>query len=120
MAEQQRHQYREARRRYLLRRRITLTLIYGFAPFCAGVYLLAPSFRWLVLVSIPLAGLWACVAWWAIWWSGQFRCPKCRRRYGSLASRAFLVRWSHGLFEEVCPNCRLAKTAKTAIEAQES
>ena len=105
--------YVEARRTYFIRRRITFALIIGFAPFAALAYVLAPNFRWVVLASVPVVGLWGCFAWWAIWWTGQFRCPRCRRRYGSLASRAFLVKWSRGLFEDVCPNCRLAKAGES-------
>jgi hypothetical protein len=53
--------------------------------------------------------VWLMAACLAIWWAGEFRCPRCRRRYGALGSKTGIgVIW-RGLFDKICHNCKLRK-----------
>ncbi|WP_162536310.1 hypothetical protein [Granulicella sp. WH15] len=92
-------------RSYRLRRSLALFFLYGLLPFCvAAALLLSP-----VLVAGLVMLLWLGAAGAAIWWSGEFRCPRCWRRFGALGSKKKLEMWSGGLFDEICHNCKLRK-----------
>jgi hypothetical protein len=58
-------------------------------------------------------GLWLVAALAAVWWAGQFRCPKCCRRYAALGHRR-RINLSRGLFDKVCSNCKLTKFERRA------
>jgi len=97
---------------FALRRNLALFLLYGWAPVCVGLF-------WWSRLSIhrPFACLgvmatWLVCALAAIWWAGEFRCPRCRRRYGSLGHRKGDTNLTRGLFDRVCANCKLTKFEK--------
>ncbi len=92
-------------RSYRLRRALALFFLYGLVPFgVAAVLLPSPA-----LMAGLAVLLWLAAAGAAIWWAGQFRCPRCWRRFGALGSRKKLEMWSGGLFDEICHNCKLRK-----------
>lgn len=95
-------------RAFRMRRIVALTLLYGFVPACVALFLV--SRMWLHQPFLSVAGMvgWAVAAGVAIWWTGEFRCPRCRRRYGALGHRRG-VNFTYGLFDSVCSNCKLRK-----------
>ena len=101
--------YSAALRSHRFRRIVTLCVVYSFLPVCALLYFTVDNHIYLFLGVLPAMGLWGFLAYSSIWWTGQFRCPRCKRRFGSLGSRGSFVKWTHGLFEDVCPNCKLPK-----------
>ncbi len=92
-------------RAYRLRRALALFFLYGLVPFCiAADLLLSPR----LMTGLSML-LWMGAVAAAIWWAGQFRCPRCWRRFGALGSKKKLEMWSGGLFDEICHNCKLRK-----------
>jgi hypothetical protein len=53
--------------------------------------------------------LWLAAALTAIWWAGEFRCPRCRRRYAALGNARGDTNLTRGIFSKVCTNCKLSK-----------
>jgi hypothetical protein len=93
---------------YARRRNAALFLVYGWVPECVVVLLLSRMWPHQFVFALPLILVWASAALAAVWWAGQFRCPRCSRRYGALGNkRRFNV--TRGLFDDVCANCKLAK-----------
>jgi hypothetical protein len=94
------------------RRILALTLLYGWLPLCLllifSAELLDNPPEWSIAIMLFwTAGLFA-----AIWWAGEFRCPRCRRRYGALG-RERSVNLTRGLFDKICYNCKLTKFEKS-------
>ncbi len=94
---------------FRLRRNLALFLLYGWGPVCFGLF-------WWSRLSIHrpftcLGGMaiWLVCAVAAVWWAGEFRCPRCRRRYGALGHRKGDTNLTRGLFDKVCANCKLTK-----------
>ena len=60
---------------------------------------------------LSLTGIfvWLTAAVAAVWWQGEFRCPRCRRRYGALGNRKGDSNYTRGFFDEICANCKLRK-----------
>jgi hypothetical protein len=105
--------YGKAWRAYRLRRGAALALLFGWLPFCAGIFLVSRFWidepEW----SIVAMGVWLAAALAAVWWAGEFRCPRCRRRYGALGMGQH-VDLTRGLFTRICYNCKLAKFERRA------
>jgi len=116
MTEHNASKYASERAKHRIRRVIAINMFCGFPLFCVAAYCIAPTRFDLFVIAIPLAAGWFGLAWAAVWWVGQFRCPRCRRRYGSLGSRGVWVNWTRGLFEDICPNCRLLKAADPNVD----
>jgi len=100
--------YRAAWRALAWRRGVAIFLLCGLLPACVALYVLAESEVLLPEVAALLAIVWVALAIAAVWWAGEFRCPRCSRRYAALGggSSASVTR---GLFEKICDNCKLAK-----------
>jgi hypothetical protein len=96
-------------RAYRRRRRIALFLLYGWAPFCVLAFVLGGAWLQEDLLSLVPMGLWFLAMAAAIEWAGEFRCPRCWRRFGALGAKGFVAMWSGGLFDDICPNCKLRK-----------
>ena len=105
--------YAAAWRTYAQRRHAALFLLMTWLPLCLGIFVLsgfaARSPGW----SMSLAAVWLALALGAVWWAGEFRCPRCQRRYGALgdARTSNILR---GLFDRTCPNCKLTKFDRRA------
>ena len=94
---------------FALRRNLAFFLLYGWAPVCIGLFWLSRlRIHEPVLSLIVMAAWLGCVVA-AVWWAGEFRCPRCRRRYGSLGHRKGDTNLTRGLFDKVCSNCKLRK-----------
>ena len=53
--------------------------------------------------------VWLAAAIAAVWWAGEFRCPRCRRRYGALGHKKGDINLTRGIFDKICSNCKLRK-----------
>lgn len=95
-------------RAFRMRRGLALTLLYGFVPACVGLFFMSRIWLHQPFLSVLGMMVWACAAGAAIWWTGEFRCPRCRRRYGALGHRRG-ANFTYGLFDSVCSNCKLRK-----------
>ena len=94
---------------YARRRNLALIFLFGAVPFAAAAY-------WFTQYRLgqPLLGLVALIIWcgllaFAVWWAGEFRCPRCLRRIGALGSQTGPATLWRGLFDKVCPNCKLRR-----------
>jgi hypothetical protein len=90
---------------FALRRNLALVLLAGWVPVCAGLFALSGHQPVACLVGM---GLWLGCALTAIWWAGEFRCPRCRRRYAALGYGRG-PNLTRGIFDKACCNCKLTK-----------
>ena len=93
---------------YARRQRLAMILLIGWGP--AAIVLFAPS-RWLHIsvIAFVLMGLWGALAYAAVWWAGEFRCPRCFRRAGALGQHKGPRLLLRGLFDTECSNCKLRR-----------
>ena len=61
------------------------------------------------VIAVVVGSTWLVATLLAIWWQGQFRCPRCRRRYAALGNKRGGFNATFGLFDRVCTNCHLKK-----------
>ena len=94
---------------YAIRRTLALLLLYAFLPFCFAAFYLSRQYVHQPVLSVSLMALWGAGMCTTIWWSGEYRCPRCRRRYGALGWHKGLGRIWCGLFDSTCSNCKLRK-----------
>lgn len=96
-------------RAYRYRRNLALFLLFGLIPVCVGGFFVSRLYLHLPVLMLTLMFVWFAVMCWSIWYAGEFRCPRCRRRFGALGSKkGFVVIW-RGLFDKICYNCKLRK-----------
>ena len=94
---------------FRFRRNLALLLLYGWVPACVGLFWWSRlSIHWPVACIFAMA-IWLMSALAAVWWAGEFRCPRCRRRYGALGHRKGDTNLTRGIFDKVCANCKLRK-----------
>lgn len=93
---------------YAWRRGLALMLLFGWIPVSVGGFLLSQTVLHLPLLLISMILIWGLVMCWAIWYAGEFRCPRCRRRFAALGPRKRPDIWQ-GLFDKICFNCKLRK-----------
>lgn len=99
--------YRFEWRDYARRRFLARTLLFLWIPVVAGGFIASRFFLHVPLQMVSLMLVWTAATVAAIVAAGRFRCPRCRRRVGSLGRDAGpRVLW-RGLFDKVCPNCYL-------------
>ena len=91
------------------RRNLALFLLYGWVPICAGLIWLSRNYLHAPVASVTVVGLWLACALGAVWWAGEYRCPRCRRRYAALGHRKGNSNLTRGMFDKVCANCKLRK-----------
>ena len=94
---------------FAMRRRLALFLLYGYLPVCFGLFALSRFWIHQPIACIAGMALWLGCATAATWWAGEFRCPRCRRRYGALGYRSGDTNLTRGLFDKECANCKLQK-----------
>ena len=101
--------YRTQWKAYARRRALALFLLFGMLPFAVAAYFFAQYRLGQPLLSLVAILLWAGLTFFAVWWAGEFRCPRCLRRFGALGSKAGPSTLWRGLFDKVCSNCKLRR-----------
>ena len=92
-----------------VRRGLALSLLASWIPASIAFFEVSRH-RWhQPLLFGGLIGLWLVLALAAVWWAGEFRCPRCRRRYAALGHRKGDLNLTRGLFDKVCANCKLTR-----------
>lgn len=94
---------------YATRRALALFFVYTWVPLAFGLFWLSRLYIHQPEVSLVVIFAWLAAAVGLVWWSGEFRCPRCRRRYGALGHRKGEVNLTRGLFDKICANCKLRK-----------
>jgi hypothetical protein len=101
--------YHRAWRAFALRRNVALFLLYGWLPFCGAAFWISRNYIHMPITCLIAMAVWLVGALAAVWWAGEFRCPRCRRRYGALGHRKGDTNLTRGIFDTVCANCKLTK-----------
>ena len=94
---------------FAARRRLALFVLYGFLPACFCLFALSRFWIHQPIACLIGMALWLAATIAAVWWAGEFRCPRCRRRYAALGHRKGDTNLTRGLFDKVCANCKLQK-----------
>jgi len=94
---------------FAFRRNLALFLLYGWVPVCVGLFWLSRLRIHRPVASLIVMAVWLVSTVAAVWWAGEFRCPRCRRRYGALGHRRGDTNLTRGIFDKVCSNCKLRK-----------
>lgn len=94
---------------FATRRNLAFFLLYGWVPVCYGLFWLSRHILHQPVASLIAMAVWLGCGLAAVWWAGEFRCPRCRRRYGALGHRKGDTNLTRGLFDKVCSNCKLRK-----------
>lgn len=96
-------------RAFALRRNTALFLLFTWAPISIALFEISRNGWHRPILSLAFICLWLAAALTAVWWAGEFRCPRCRRRYGALGHKKGDTNLTRGLFDKVCSNCKLRK-----------
>lgn len=92
------------------RRRYTaLFLMYTWAPLCIALFYVSRTALHRPFLALTIMFVWLAAAIAAVWWAGEFRCPRCRRRYGALGHKKGDINLTRGIFDKICSNCKLRK-----------
>ena len=102
-------EYSSQWRAFALRRGLALFLLYTWLPASIVFFEVSRHGLHQPLLFGELIFLWLALALAAAWWAGEFRCPRCQRRYAALGHRKGGVDLTRGLFDKVCANCKLSK-----------
>jgi hypothetical protein len=101
--------YHRAWKAFARRRNLALFLLYGWLPVSGGLFYYSSTYGHYPLATLLAIAAWLAAAVAAVWWAGEFRCPRCRRRYGALGHRKGDMNMTRGIFDKVCANCKLTK-----------
>jgi hypothetical protein len=101
--------YHAAWKAYALRKNLALALLYSWPLISFGIFYLSRHYLHHPLASMAAISLWFAAALAAVYWQGEFRCPRCLRRYGALGHRKGDTNMTRGLFDKECANCKLRK-----------
>lgn len=96
-------------RAFAVRRSLALSLLYTWFPVSVVFFEVSRRGLHQPLLFGGLISLWLVLALAAVWWAGEFRCPRCQRRYAALGHRSGDMNLTRGLFDKVCSNCKLSK-----------
>ena len=96
-------------RAYAVRRSCALFFVYSWIPASCAVFWWSRHVIHEPVWSLVGMALWLGVAIGLVYWAGEFRCPRCRRRYGALGHRKGDVNLTRGIFDKICSNCKLRK-----------
>ena len=108
-AEQESIDYHGRWRAYRLRWWLELLLALGWPPLVVGLFYGSRHYWHTPFLSLTGMSVWLVTAIAAVWWQGEFRCPRCRRRYGALGNRKGDSNYTRGFFDKICANCKLRK-----------
>ena len=96
-------------RAFAVRRNLALFFLWTWTPVALALFTISRNGWHRPVLSLCLILLWLAIALSAVWWAGEFRCPRCRRRYGALGHKKGDFNLTRGLFDKVCSNCKLRK-----------
>lgn len=103
--------YVRERRQFAQRYYVALFFLYGCPPAWLGLFLLSRFWFQEPATALVLMVVWMVATMGSVWWAGEFRCPRCCRRYGALGhGQHFKV--TRILFDKTCSNCKLLKFQK--------
>ena len=94
---------------FALRRGLALFFLYTWLPLALGLFYLSRLLIHQPVICLAIIFAWLMVAVLLVWWAGEFRCPRCRRRYAALGHNSGDTNVTRGLFDKVCSNCKLRK-----------
>lgn len=94
---------------YARRRSLALASLFLWLPVCVALFAVSHFWLDMPVLSMILALLWLVAALALVWWQGEFRCPRCNRRYAALGHQRGGENLTRGLFDKVCANCKLRK-----------
>lgn len=94
---------------FAIRRSTALFFLSTWVPFAIALFEISRGGWHRPVLSLVLIFAWLLIALSAVWWAGEFRCPRCRRRYGALGHKKGSINLTRGLFDRVCSNCKLRK-----------
>lgn len=94
---------------FAVRRGLAIFLLSAWIPISVAFFEVSRHRLHKPLLFGALIFLWLAAALTAVWWAGEFRCPRCQRRYGALGHRKGSTNLTRGLFDKVCANCKLTK-----------
>jgi hypothetical protein len=100
--------YHRKWRAFAFRHHLALFLLYSWIPVCVGLFFLSRYSIHQPITCLIIMVLWVPATLAAVWWAGQFRCPRCSRRYAALG-HGKSVKFTRGLFDKICANCKLKK-----------
>ena len=106
--------YHQQWKAYSLRRALALFFLYTWPPVTLGLFWLSRLIIHQPEWSLLIIFLWLGAAVSLVWWAGEFRCPRCRRRYGALGHRKGDINLTRGIFDKICSNCKLRKFERIA------
>jgi hypothetical protein len=95
-------------RQYRLRRTLALASLMAWPAVCIGLFLLSRVRFHMPLLALVLMFAWLALTAGFIYWAGEFRCPRCCRRFGAQGNRRS-HNYTRGLFDRACSNCRLRR-----------
>jgi hypothetical protein len=101
--------YHQQWQAFALRRNGALFLLYLWPAEAFGLFYVSRNYLHQPVLAMGLILVWLAVAFAAVWWAGEFRCPRCRRRYGALGHKRGSTNLTRGIFDAVCSNCKLRK-----------
>ena len=96
-------------RAFAARRNLALFFLYSWVPVCIALFWISRLGLHQPVLCLTMMLLWLFAALALVYRAGEFRCPRCRRRYGSLGHRKGDVNLTRGIFDTVCANCKLTK-----------
>ena len=94
---------------YGLRHGFALFFMFTFIPVSIGLFLLSRHIIHQPVLCLIVMLVWLASTLGLVYWAGEFRCPRCRRRYGALGHRKGDVNLTRGIFDRICSNCKLRK-----------
>ncbi len=96
-------------RAYAWRSGSAFFFLYTWIPVSIGLFLLSRLAIHQPIACLCMMLLWLAIAVGLVYWAGEFRCPRCRRRYAALGHRKGDMNLTRGIFDKICSNCKLSK-----------
>jgi hypothetical protein len=101
--------YHRAWAAFSRRHHTAIFLLFSWPVVAGGVFTLSGLWINQPVLALTISVVWLLLALAAVWWAGEFRCPRCRRRYAALGHKSGSTNLTRGLFDQVCSNCKLRK-----------
>lgn len=102
-------------RLYSIRRNLALFFLYAWLPVTLGLFYFSRMVIHQPEICLAIIFVWLMIAVALVWWAGEFRCPRCRRRYAALGHNRGGTSVMRGLFDKLCSNCKLRKFERRSV-----